>query len=79
MITQPIPAIYQNGMLKPLEPLNLTNQQKVYITFTTNPADEKNEDLLADWLSVYEGFDEEDIAEIEAIALNRDNWRQKSK
>lgn len=34
-----------------------------------------NEDLLAEWHSVYEGLDEEDIAEIEAIVLNRDNWR----
>ena len=32
-------------------------------------------DLLAEWLSVYEGLDEEDIAEIESIALNRENWR----
>ncbi len=72
MITQPIPAIYKNGVLKPLQPLNLSNQQKVYITFTSPPTDES---LLADWHSVYEDLDEEDIAEIEAIALSRDNWR----
>lgn len=73
MTTEAILAVYQDGVLKPLNPLNLPNQQKVVITLEAF-SEPTPENMLQAWQSVYEGLEEEDIAEVEAIALDRDNF-----
>ena len=70
---QILEAIYQNGVLTPLEPLNLEERQRVVITIRLLPSDEadKSEKTLKAWQQVYVGLSEEEITEIEQIALDR--------
>ncbi len=76
MVKQMIDAIYENGAFRPLAPLNtpLEEGQKVRLVIET-PLSPKEMTELA--TSVYEGLSEEDITEIERIALDRSNFRSK--
>lgn len=73
-MTQTIEAIYQNGIFKPLQPLSeeIAEGKKVKMTLEsdtdeTNPIMKLAEDF-------YEGLSEQDIDEIETIALDRSNF-----
>jgi predicted DNA-binding antitoxin AbrB/MazE fold protein len=46
---QKIEAIYENGVLQPLEPLNLTDHQRVCITVDPTSADEWFDEEAMDW------------------------------
>jgi predicted DNA-binding antitoxin AbrB/MazE fold protein len=68
-----VEAVYENGVLTPLEPLNLPEHLRVQITIQI-PSTRTPEDVLQGWRSVYEGLSEEDISEIERIALDRSRF-----
>jgi predicted DNA-binding antitoxin AbrB/MazE fold protein len=68
-----IDAIYENGTLKPLEALDLPEHQRVRITIH-EPIVEGPDETLEAWHQVYEGCTAEDIAQIEAIALDRSRF-----
>jgi len=61
-------AIYEDGVLKPLEPIKLLEHQRVKITIQPlligNPDQE-----LESWQQVYAGLSDKEISEIESIAL----------
>jgi len=40
-----VDAIYENGVLRPLEPLSLANSQRVRVTVSTPEADRSDRDL----------------------------------
>ncbi|MGB0562451.1 MAG: antitoxin family protein [Spirulinaceae cyanobacterium] len=63
-----IEAIYENGLLRPLQELNLSEGQTVQLTLVPQPKLSPQEilDLAAD---VYRGLSQKEIDEIEAIAL----------
>jgi predicted DNA-binding antitoxin AbrB/MazE fold protein len=66
---QAIDAIYENGTFRPVDAngLNLSEGQRVRIT-----VDERDiQELLRQATSVYDGLSEEEIDQIEAIALDR--------
>ncbi len=65
---QTIEAIYRNGVLTPLEPLSLTDEQRVRITIDVPDLEQTRRSIEA-WQAVYEGLSDEEVAEIEAIAL----------
>lgn len=69
---QVLEAIYQNGVLIPLEPLDLSEHQHVIITIRLTSSDEldQSEKTLKAWQQVYAEFSEEEITEIEQIALD---------
>jgi len=73
-MTRKVPAVYEQGVLKPLEPLALPEGQRV--TVTVEPVEEQlSPDEILDLAhQVYEGLSDEEIAEIEAIALDRTNF-----
>jgi predicted DNA-binding antitoxin AbrB/MazE fold protein len=73
-MTRKVPAVYEQGVLKPLEPLALPEGQRV--TVTVEPVEERlSPDEILDLAhQVYEGLSDEEIAEIEAIALDRTNF-----
>ena len=73
---QVLEAIYQNGVLTPLKPLNLPEQQRVIITIRLMPPDEpdESEKILRAWQQVYAGLSEAEIAEVENIALDRSQF-----
>ncbi|MGI8639871.1 MAG: antitoxin family protein [Pyrinomonadaceae bacterium] len=71
-MTQTIEAIYQNGMFKPLKPISeeIAEGEKVKLVVEieeVNPIMKLAENF-------YEGLSEEDIDEIERIALDRSNF-----
>ncbi len=73
-MTQTIEAIYQNGMFKPLNPVSeeIIEGKKVQITIEDKQL--SPEEMLELASQVYEGLSEEDIDEIEKIALDRSNF-----
>jgi predicted DNA-binding antitoxin AbrB/MazE fold protein len=68
-----IDEIYENGILKPLEALDLPEHQRVRLTIH-EPIVESPDETLEAWHQVYEGCAEEDIVQIEAIALDRSRF-----
>ncbi len=68
-----ISAIYQDGVLKPLEPLDLPERQQVQLTVSM-PADEHVQDPLSAWQTVYQGLSAQEVADVERIALDRSEF-----
>lgn len=71
-MTQVIEAIYQNGMFKPLSPISesISEGEKVKLVLET----EEVNPIMKLAENFYEGISEEDIDEIERIALDRSNF-----
>lgn len=67
---QTIKARYHDGVLQPLEPLALADDAEVQATVDTEMA-VSAEEILRRAALVYQEFTPEDIAQVEAIALNR--------
>ena len=68
-----IDAIYEQGMLKPLEALDLPEHQRVKLTIH-EPGEESPDEQLDAWQSVYDGLTDEEIAQIEAVAFDRSRF-----
>lgn len=66
-------AVYRKGVLTPLEPLELPEDEHVMITVHVPMPEEPDEALLA-WQQVYAGLSEEDVVEVERIALDRSHF-----
>ncbi len=73
MATEAIEAVYEHGGFRPIAQadINLAEGQRVLIV--VEPI-EQPDDILALAAQVYEGFDEEQIDEIEQHALRRDDF-----
>jgi len=66
-------AVYRRGVLKPLKPLDLPENQQVMIMVRL-PAQAKQEGALAAWQEVYAGLSEAEVAAVEVIALDRNHF-----
>lgn len=74
-MSQSVEAIYENGVLRPLKPLNLQEHARVRIVIETEEEVQARVQAMMDLAhSVYEGFSDSEIAEIEAVALDRSRW-----
>lgn len=70
-----VDAIYEGGVLKPLKPLDLGEGRRVSLTIEEEAIQtETPEESLKAWQEVYAGLSEEDVAEVESIALDRGNF-----
>ncbi|MDQ3928438.1 MAG: antitoxin family protein [Chloroflexota bacterium] len=77
MQEETIAAIYENGTFRPLDPVDgsISEGQRVDIVVRPVANDTPTPDeILALAAKVYEGLSEEEINEIEKIALERSNW-----
>ena len=63
-------AIYSDGVLKPLEELDLPENQRVRITISVPDAEDVERSLQA-WHQVYAGLSAEEIAAVEQVAFDR--------
>ena len=70
---QTIKARYHDGVLQPLEPLALADDAEVQVTVDTETA-VSAEEILRRAARVYQGLTAEDIAHVEAIALDRQHF-----
>jgi predicted DNA-binding antitoxin AbrB/MazE fold protein len=72
IVSKTVEAIFENGVLKPVSPLNIPEHKKVTIFIK----DEIMEsfDVLSLASMVYDGLSHEDIEEIEKLALDRSHF-----
>ncbi len=70
---QVLEAIYSDGVLKPLEKLDLRENQRVRIIVSVPDAEDVERSLQA-WHEVYAGLSAEEIAAVEQIALDRTHF-----
>lgn len=70
---QTIKARYHDGVLQPLEPLALADDAEVQVTVETATL-VSAEDILQRVARVYQGFTDEEIGQVEAIALDRQHF-----
>jgi predicted DNA-binding antitoxin AbrB/MazE fold protein len=68
-----VEAIYEGGVLRPLADPGLADHQRVVLEIRV-PADAESASTLRAWQQVYEGLSEKDVAEVEAIALDRSRF-----
>ena len=73
-MTQTIEAIYQNGIFKPLNPVSEEIAEGETVKITINDKKLSPDEMLKLASQVYEGLSEEDINEIERIALDRSSF-----
>ena len=66
-------AIYEDGVLKPLEPLKLPEHQRVTITIQALLIENPDQELES-WHQVYSELSDQEIKEIESIALDRSHF-----
>lgn len=67
-----IEAIFEEGVLKPVSPLNIPEHKKVTLTIEDEVSE--SADILSLSSLVYNGLSPEDIKEIEKLALDRSNF-----
>ena len=72
-VTRILEAVYEHGVLKPLEDPGLEENQRVLLEIRTEPRGDDSSAIAA-WHRVYEGLSENEIAEIETIALDRSHF-----
>ena len=73
-MTQTIEAIYQNGMFKPLKPMLEEIEEGETVEIIIKEKRLSPDEMLELAGKVYEGLSEEDVNEIERIALDRSNF-----
>ena len=73
-MTQTIEAIYQNGMFKPLNPVSEEIAEGETVEITIKDKRLSPDEMLKLASQIYEGLTEEDINEVERIALDRSNF-----
>ncbi|HVR97100.1 MAG TPA: antitoxin family protein [Thermoanaerobaculia bacterium] len=66
-MTRTLEAVYEDGVLRPLEDPGLEEHQRVLLEIRIEPQEHISSPLDA-WQGVYEGLSEDEIAEVEAIA-----------
>jgi predicted DNA-binding antitoxin AbrB/MazE fold protein len=66
-------AVYENGVLKPLESIKLLEHQRVKIVIQL-PMVENPDQELESWHQVYSELSDQEIKEIESIALDRSHF-----
>ncbi len=69
-MTRTLQAIYEDGVLRPLEDPGLEEHQRVFLEIRTEPLSTVSS-ALEGWRRVYDGLSEGDVEEVEALALDR--------
>ena len=70
-----IQALYERGVFRPLQPVELEDGRRVTLSVEPGPLSaQEAKCYLSRWREVYEGLSEADIAEVEAIATDRSHF-----
>jgi predicted DNA-binding antitoxin AbrB/MazE fold protein len=75
-MTKTIEAIFENGVLKPASPLDLSEHKKV--TLVIKDDNEETPNILSLASMVYEDLSPSDIEDIEKLALDRSHFSRNS-
>jgi predicted DNA-binding antitoxin AbrB/MazE fold protein len=68
-----VEAVYEDGVLKPLEDPGLPEHQRVLVEVRGLEEDIAGRTLAA-WEAVYGGLSADEVAEVERVALDRSNF-----
>ena len=71
-MTKVLEAVYEDGALKPLVDPGLSEHQRVLLEI--RPSESTAEAEIKAWQRVYEGLSDDEIAAVEAIALDRSHF-----
>ena len=72
-MTRILEAVYEDGVLRPLEDPGLQEHQRVLLEIRFEPRDQASSALEA-WNQVYEGLSDGEIAEVESMVLDRSRF-----
>ena len=72
-VTRILEAVYEDGVLRPLEDPGLQEHQRVLLEIRFEPRESASSALEA-WHQVYEGLSDDEVAEIESMALDRSRF-----
>ena len=72
-VTRILEAVYEDGVLRPLEDPGLQEHQRVLLEIRFEPRDTTSSALEA-WHQVYEGLSDADVAEVESMVLDRSRF-----
>jgi predicted DNA-binding antitoxin AbrB/MazE fold protein len=75
-MTKVLEAVYEDGVLKPLADPGLTEHQRVLLEIRL-PSESTAEAEIKAWQRVYEGLSDAEIADVEAITLDRSHFFRK--
>jgi predicted DNA-binding antitoxin AbrB/MazE fold protein len=78
ILTRLLEAVYEDGVLRPLEDPGLKEHQRVLLEIRTEPQEYASSPLDS-WHRVHEGLSEDEIAEVEAIALDRSRFSRQER
>ena len=73
-MTQTVEAIFEDGSFKPVDDGSLPFSEGQRVKLTVQVPSETEDNLVELAGQVYEGLSEEDIGEIERLALDRGNF-----
>lgn len=71
---QVIEAVFEEGVFKPVQAVELPEGQKVSLTVEPVRTAPSPEEMLRAARRVYEGLSDEEIEAVEAVALDRDHF-----
>ena len=71
-MSRTIEAIFEEGVLKPVSPLNIPEHKKITLIIEDEPGEPA--DILSLSSLVYSGLSPQDIKEIEKLALDRSRF-----
>ena len=76
---KPIQAVFERGVFRPLNPVDLSDGEQVVLSVQrASDGPREGDGQLAEWQRVYTGLNEEDIDEVERIALDRGHFASDS-
>jgi predicted DNA-binding antitoxin AbrB/MazE fold protein len=73
-MTKNIPAVYEQGVFRPLEPVELEEGQSVTLAIDPGKRKLEPDQMLALARKVYAGLTQEQVEQVEAIALDRSQF-----
>jgi len=73
-MAQTVEAVFEDGSFKPVDDSSLPLSEGQRVKLTVEFPSETKDNLVELAGQVYEGLSEEDISEIERLALNRGNF-----
>jgi predicted DNA-binding antitoxin AbrB/MazE fold protein len=70
---QIVDAVYENGVFRPLSPLDLPSGERVRVEIDVKPQVDVNA-IVSQFREVYAGLTPDEIAELEAVILDRSSF-----
>lgn len=71
-MTKTVDAIYEDGIFKPIDPINIPEHKRV--TLIIEEKQQESADILSLAANVYSGLSSQNIEAVEELAIDRSNF-----